>query len=59
MTNQCTCGRPVNAGWSAGNNGNNHRCLICRTAQIMATFRDPMTVKYQKQARRKKARNVR
>lgn len=52
-TTQCTCGRSISAGRTAGTGGNTH-CLICQTAQLMATFRDPMTVKYRAQAKRKK-----
>jgi len=48
----CTCGRKVNACRSAGSHSNT-RCLICQTAAIMQTFRDPMTAR--KKKTRKKA----
>jgi hypothetical protein len=54
MTNQCACGRPVSAGWTAGNNHDNQRCLICTTAVLMQTFKDPMTVKFQARVKRGK-----
>lgn len=53
MIRTCTCGRLVNVGRTAGSNDNT-RCLICQTAQIMATFRDPMTAKYKTRLKAKK-----
>ncbi len=57
MTERCTCGRLVNAGRTAGSGGNS-RCLICQTAAIMRTFRDPMTARYRVQEARKKQRKA-
>ena len=53
MTRHCACGRPLNAGRSAGTKGHT-RCLICDTARVMLTFRDPMTRKHRARVRRKK-----
>jgi len=38
---RCTCGRPVNAGRTAGTQGNT-RCLICQTAELMRTLPEPV-----------------
>jgi hypothetical protein len=45
MTNTCPCGRPVTDGHSAGNNHDGTRCLLCVTALVMRTFRDPITAR--------------
>lgn len=58
MTKHCACGRPVTAGWTAGNNRDDQRCLICRTAELMRDFRDPMTEKARETAKRKKNDNA-
>jgi hypothetical protein len=51
MTHQCTCGRPLNAGRSAGTSGNT-RCLICQTNEIMRTC--PYPVAAERKAKREK-----
>lgn len=38
--NYCTCGRPINAGRTAGTAGNT-QCLICWTEAIMQTLPEP------------------
>jgi hypothetical protein len=53
-TNTCACGRPVTAGHTAGNDGT--RCLLCVTALVMRTFRDPITARSQERTKREKAK---
>ena len=52
-TKRCACGRDLNAGRVAGNGGNT-RCLICQTAQVMATFVDPVAAKSKKRVRKER-----
>jgi hypothetical protein len=59
MTKRCKCGRPSNAGWTG--NGSAVTCCICLTAQVMHSFKDPVTEQVKqrdKKPRRKRARSL-
>lgn len=46
---RCPCGRPINAGRTAGTEGNT-RCLICVTDELMRTFKEPTKARPKKKA---------